>query len=63
MSRITTCNKCGNRLNEWDIQEDFKIYSKLELELDLCCKCMDELIDSCTISPIADGRYYSEGGD
>lgn len=72
MSRITTCNKCGSRLNEWDAQESFRIYSKLgygtkydgcELELDLCCKCMEELIDSCTISPIVDNRYFSEGGD
>lgn len=72
MSRVTTCNKCGNRLSEWDIQEDFSIYSQLgygtkydgsKLELDLCCKCMDELIDSCSISPIVDDRYFSEGGD
>ena len=72
MSKITTCNKCGNRLSEWDIQEDFSIYSHLgygtkydgsKLELDLCCKCMDELIDSCAISPIVDDRYFSEGGD
>lgn len=72
MSRIFTCNKCGNRLNEWDVQENFSIYTVLgygtkfdgcELELDLCCECMNELIDSCAISPIVEPRYYSEGGD
>jgi hypothetical protein len=74
MSRVTTCNKCGKKLDMLDTQESFRFYSKgrlgygtkydgCELELDLCCKCMDELIDSCSISPIVDDRYFSEGGD
>ena len=72
MSRIMICNKCGNQLDEWDTQEDFNIYGKLgfgtkydgcELELDLCCKCMNELIDSCAISPIVDDRCFPEGGE
>lgn len=71
MSRIITCNKCGKQLDEWDAQEAFSFYSKLgygtkydgcELELDLCCNCMDELIESCAVSPIVDD-YIPEGGD
>ena len=45
----------------WDETEHFHIHKKCgygtkfdgeKLELDLCCSCMEELIDSCTISPI-----------
>lgn len=55
------CNKCGKKLNLWDIQQKFFIYTVAqygskydgdEIELDLCCDCMDELIKSCKISPI-----------
>ena len=72
MSRIISCNKCGSQFNYLDIQEDFKVYKLLrygtkydgcELELDLCCRCVDELIDSCVLSPIACRRFSSERGD
>lgn len=55
------CNKCGKRLDIFDIQEEFCIESRLGygtkydgdyLRLDLCCDCMEELIDSCKINPI-----------
>lgn len=62
MSKNVVCNKCGKRLDIWDTQEDFSIYrnqigygSKYDgdsIELDLCCDCMDELIDGCKVSPI-----------
>lgn len=56
-----TCNKCGKKFDMWDESEHFHIHKKCgygtkfdgeKLELDLCCSCMEELIDSCTISPI-----------
>lgn len=54
------CNKCGKQLDILDLQQGFHIENRLgygskydddNLELDLCCKCMDELIDSCKIHP------------
>ena len=58
------CNRCGERFNAWDTQEDFSIHKRLgygtiydgsTLELDLCCRCMEELIAECVISPIVAG--------
>ena len=56
------CNLCGKEMDFWDVQEEFSIqsfnigYSSKHdgdsLELDLCCDCMDELIDRCKINPI-----------
>ena len=56
------CNLCGKEMDFWDVQEEFSIHnfnigygSKHDgdaLELDLCCDCMDDLIDRCKISPI-----------
>lgn len=51
----------------WDIQENNTIhktagygskYDEEEIELHICCDCMDKLIDRCVISPIV-----SESGD
>lgn len=59
----TTCNLCGKNFDFWDEQEDFSIYTRIgygskyddeQLKLDLCCECMDKLIDRCVISPVAD---------
>lgn len=61
MSKEITCNKCGKQLDFWDRQENFSINTRLgygtkydgdDLELDLCCDCMEKLIDECVISPI-----------
>lgn len=62
MARKIICNKCGKEFDIYDVQEDFTIHSQMigygskydgsSLQLDLCCECMDELIDSCKISPI-----------
>ena len=61
MAKEIICNKCGKPFDIWDTQEAFHIYSQLgygtsydgdELELDLCCGCMEELIKECKISPI-----------
>jgi len=45
----------------WDISENFHIHKNLgygtkydgdNLKLNLCCSCIEEIIDNCTISPI-----------
>lgn len=53
------CNKCGKELDryeEWDSIETVMPYgSKYDgslIDLDLCTQCLDELIDSCKISPV-----------
>lgn len=65
MATKIICNKCGKEFDEWDTQEEFRIYSHLgygtkydgdKLELDLCCDCMTDLIDSCKISPIIEAE-------
>lgn len=61
MAKETVCNKCGKKFDIWDTQENFSIYTRLgygtkydgdNLELDLCCECMEKLIAECAISPI-----------
>lgn len=55
------CNLCGSRFDFWDENENYSIhqrcgygsvYDGLMLDLDICCKCMGELISGCAISPI-----------
>lgn len=55
------CNKCGKEFDIWDEQENFSIYRQCgygtkhdgdKLELDLCCDCMEKLIEECEVSPI-----------
>lgn len=56
------CNMCGKELDLWDEQENFSVvnynigfgskYDGCELRLDLCCDCMDKIIDQCKISPV-----------
>lgn len=55
------CNKCGKKMDLFDIQEQFHFADRLGygtkhdgdyIELDLCCDCMDALIDSCKINPV-----------
>lgn len=61
MAKEIICNKCGKKFNIWDTQEDYSIYKQLgygtkydgaSLELDLCCDCMEKLIDECVILPV-----------
>lgn len=63
MAKKNICNKCGKTFDFWDTQEDFSIerslgygtkYDGSTLELDLCCECMEKLIEECVISPISD---------
>lgn len=55
------CNKCGKEMDIWDRQENFYIhgicgygtkYDGSEIQLNLCCDCMEELIDTCIVSPV-----------
>lgn len=57
------CNMCGKDFDLWDEQEDFSIhrncgfgtkYDGSRINLDLCCECMEKLIDACLISPVED---------
>ena len=61
MSRTIICNKCGKVMDACDMQMEFHVRKILgygsehdgdEIELDLCCACVDELVNSCSISPI-----------
>lgn len=63
MAKEIICNRCGKKFDFWDTQEDFSIernlgygtkYDGSILELDLCCECMEKLIEDCVISPISD---------
>ena len=59
------CNKCGKDLDFWDSQEDFTIFKQQlgygtifdgeKLELRLCCGCLEEIVNSCVITPIIPG--------
>ena len=61
MAKQLYCNKCGKKFDIYDEQEQFSFSSWLgygtkydgsRLDLDLCCQCMEELIDSCKINPV-----------
>lgn len=64
ISSKVVCNMCGRDFDTWDKQEDFSIHKRCgygtkydgeTLNLDICCDCMERLIDSCKVSPI-EGR-------
>lgn len=66
---IRKCNKCGKLFDDLDTQEELSIHTLLGygskydghvIQLDLCCDCLDELIESCKISPII--SYRGESG-
>ena len=62
MKGTTICNRCGAPFTVFDEDHEFSFYRALgygmgeydgdELQLDLCCDCMKELINECNISPI-----------
>lgn len=61
MAIKTQCNLCGKIFDYFDDQHAFKLVRRLgygsihdgeDMELDLCCSCMDKLIEKCKISPI-----------
>ena len=60
------CNKCGKTFDVWDEHEGFGIHKHLgygtkydgdDLQLNLCCECMENLIDECVFSPIIENLY------
>lgn len=61
----TYCNICGRKFNQWDKQESFGVFKSrcgygteldgCELELDICCDCMEDLVRRCKISPVKEG--------
>ena len=62
---ITYCNKCGKEFDETDVACGFHVKQRIGygsvhdtdwLVLDLCCDCLDNLIDLCKIAPIVDGE-------
>lgn len=66
---ITYCNRCGKEFDETDMMCDFHVRRRIgygsvhdgELfVLDLCCDCLDNLIDSCKIKPILDRDFLTE---
>lgn len=56
------CNKCGKELAQFDLEAYYirrrmgygSKYDLDLLDLNLCSRCLDELIDSCEISPITE---------
>lgn len=57
------CNVCGKEFDVWDKQASFSIHKRCgygtkydgeTITLDICCECMERLVDSCMISPIED---------
>lgn len=55
------CNLCGKKFDEWDKQEAFSIHRRCgygtkydgeTIQMDICCECMNKLIEACVISPI-----------
>lgn len=72
-SKEIRCNKCGSKLDVFDIQNDFSFRRKVkygskydgsEVEIRLCCNCFDELIDKLTprcTSPFVSLRPRREG--
>lgn len=55
------CNLCGKEMDIWDKKEEFSIHRRCgygtkydgeTIELDICCDCMERLIDSCKVPPV-----------
>ena len=64
---VKRCNICGKKFDMWDVQESFRFHHRVgygskydcyQLDLKLCCKCfdslMDELVPRCKTNPLPD---------
>ena len=69
-NKCGVCNMCGRSLDCYELQEGLAIHtavgygSKYDLStvhLQLCCDCFDNLVDSCTISPITGSYDFISG--
>ena len=65
---ITYCNYCGKEFDKADMTGGIRIahflgYGSIHdgnhLTLDLCSDCLDNLIDSCKISPLEECKFAS----
>ena len=54
------CNKCGKKMDTFDVrnglsyEKTMSYGSRFDFEhvrLDLCCECLDNLLESCVVSP------------
>ncbi len=61
MRKKEACNRCGKKLDLFDLQQDFIIHTRIgygsvhdgdDVHYRLCCDCFDALIRECKISPI-----------
>lgn len=66
----TICNMCGKEFDRWDEDENFSFHSMIghgskygmfEFDLDLCCNCMDRMLDEyliskCIYNPLIDRK-------
>ena len=68
---ITYCNYCGKEFDFTDSILGFhaeqrlgfgSIYDGDLFYIDLCCGCLDRLIDSCKITPIEDVETFDTNG-
>jgi hypothetical protein len=55
------CNQCGKELDEYDLQQNFRIRTQigygskldgLAVDMRLCSECFDVLVESCSINPV-----------
>lgn len=69
MAKKVVCNMCGNEFDMFDLDADNALYKHLGygskydgdyLKLDICCKCLDTIIDQCSIRPIETDTMWGE---
>lgn len=69
---IIQCNMCGREMDEADLKNGLCaerragtgfVYADKAMRLDLCCDCLDNLIDSCRISPITEAPKWKRLGE
>lgn len=72
MAKKTFCNKCGREMDIFDTTLRFGLYKRLGygsihdgdyIELDICCDCLDAIIDSCVIDPIIPSGIHKQDED
>lgn len=60
------CNMCGREMDWADDSAEFNIHTYLGygtrydggyLRLDLCCNCMERLIEECELNPVEENEY------
>lgn len=67
MAEEIFCNICGKKLDFFDTQEDFTHTGTIQygskhdgeqINLHICCSCMDKIIESCKITPIKSAENF-----